>query len=136
MRRITSARAVAALAVLAGTTIVAGCGGADDRVTVPSESVRSSRVMLTEYAIAPAGLVVAQGDVVEVENAGDLAHNLVIERGPDPNEDTEDLAATPTFTGGESRKLKIDVPPGDYALACTVGAHRELGMVGTITVIG
>lgn len=133
MRLLASARAGVFLGLLAGA-VVAGCGGEEEGAEAPSGPVRSNQVTLTEYAIDPAGLVVSQGDVVEVENAGDIAHNLTIETGPDPNRDTEDLAATPTFEGGATEQLEVDVPPGDYALVCTVGAHRELGMIGTITV--
>lgn len=57
-----------------------------------------------------------------------------IERGPDPDQRTDELAATSTFGGGASDTLDVDVEPGRYALVCTVGNHRELGMVGTITI--
>lgn len=61
------------------------------------------------------------------------ANGLTIERGPDPDQRTDELAATSTFGGGASDTLDV-VEPGRYAMVCTVGNHRELGMVGTITI--
>jgi uncharacterized cupredoxin-like copper-binding protein len=30
--------------------------------------------------------------------------------------------------------LALDLPPGRYAMVCTVPGHRELGMTGTLEV--
>lgn len=40
---------------------------------------------------------------------------------------------------GETEILQIDIPedaqPGDYEYYCSVGNHREMGMVGTLTIV-
>ena len=43
-------------------------------------------------------------------------------------------AGTSSFLPGRSKHLKVDLAPGRYVMACTVPGHRELGMVGFITV--
>lgn len=48
--------------------------------------------------------------------------------------DADDLAATETFVAGDTKSVRLELPPGRYVTVCTVGNHRELGMVGTVTV--
>lgn len=136
---------VAALALLVG----AGCGDdsgqggeptmTEPATTAPAETVPPAegaavRAEMREFAFEPANLTVRRGGTLEVENVGSVPHNLTIERGPDAGADTDDLAATSTFGAGRSEELGVDLPPGTYALVCTVPGHREAGMVGTITV--
>jgi plastocyanin len=142
------------LAVLLVALVVAlgtGCGGDDGgggttsatttdttpaTTTEPADSAgaETTSVSMDEYSFDPEDVVVKQGDSIDVENAGAIAHNLTIEQGPDPKKKTKKLAGTPTFTANETEKLKIDLEPGKYAMACTVSGHRELGMTGTVTV--
>lgn len=113
-----------ALAAATGT----GCGGDE------SGPVAGTRVSMDEYSFDPKDLVVRRGEEITVSNAGAIAHNLKIEKGPDPLKKSTELAGTPTFLPKETRKLKVDLPPGRYAMVCTVSGHRGLGMTGSITV--
>lgn len=88
---------------------------------------------LDDYSITPKDLVVRRGTTITATNEGELAHNLTVERGSDSDTDADDLARTETFTGG-SKSVRLDLPPGRYVTVCTVGDHRELGMVGTVTI--
>lgn len=127
--------------------VLAGCGGDDDAppstappgqtggpATTSTAPADASTVQLDEFAFAPSELTVEQGAVLRAENVGAAGHNLTIEEGSSPGAPGEELAATPTFAGGEQRELRVDVPPGRYTLVCTVPGHREAGMVGAITV--
>ena len=58
--------------------------------------------------------------MIHVTNEGEIAHNLKIERGPDPSKETDELAGTDSFLPGDSENLKVDLPPGRYAMVCTV----------------
>jgi plastocyanin len=128
MRRLLSL--VCACAALAGT----GCGdddGASDGARVAGAAVT---VVMTDYAYDPQDVAVERGGVIAVTNEGGIAHNLTIEKGPDQRRDTEDLAGTSSFLKGKTEILDVDLPPGRYAMVCTVPGHRELGMVGTLRV--
>lgn len=89
---------------------------------------------MSEYEFSPSDPSVERGTALTVTNEGRIAHNLTIERGPDPTQRSERLAGTSTFGQRQSEKLRVDLKPGRYALVCTVPGHRQLGMVGTITV--
>jgi plastocyanin len=91
-------------------------------------------VALDEFTIEPKDLTVSRGATLDVKNDGAVAHNLTIEKGPDPTEKSQKLAGTSTFLGGKSEKLDVKLAPGKYAMVCTVSGHRDAGMVGTITV--
>ena len=84
---------------------------------------------MTEYEFDPATRPCAAARELTVRNEGEIAHNLTVERGPDPRGDG--AGGTDSFLGGKSEKLKVDLAPGRYAMVCTVPGHRELGMVGT-----
>lgn len=135
------ARRVRSGTVLASTSALlalaaAGCGGDDEDAGAPPQDggARAAPVELREFAIDPARLELKRGAPVDVRNSGAIPHNLTIERGPEATQPSERLAGTSTFSGGESERLRVDLRPGRYALVCTVGDHRERGMVGSLTV--
>jgi plastocyanin len=127
--------------VTAAVGIVAGCGGDDDETTTPATTPTETEaagggqtVEMTEYEFVPNDLTVKQGDAITADNTGTTTHNLTIEQGPDPEQASEEIAATPDVNAGDSGEITVDTDPGEYALVCTISNHRELGMVGTINV--
>ncbi len=128
------------IAVLSVSALVAlaaaGCGGDDDEAGAPTEpdGARETTVELSEFAIEPARLELKREATLDVRNSGAIPHNLTIERGPEAAQPSERLAGTSTFGGGEAERLRVSLRPGRYALVCTVGDHRERGMVGSLTV--
>lgn len=130
-------------ALLLVTADLTACGGGDDAgEDAPSgaegadqqQTAGTPVVEFDEFSLAPSDVTVDRGATITAENVGTIGHNLTIERSPDVSSPSEELAATSTFTGGESDEVKVDLPPGEYGLVCTVGNHRELGMVGMLTV--
>jgi plastocyanin len=111
--------------------VVAGCGG--DSGGSPSTPTDLT-VKMIDYEFEPRDVTVAPGSTIRVTNEGEIAHNLKIERGPDPKDETQELAGTDSFLPGDSETLKVDLPRGRYAMACTVPGHRELGMTGKLRV--
>jgi plastocyanin len=126
---------------------LAGCGGDDDdndsaattdtttttQATTGQETTAggggtTSTVKMDEYEFDPSSATVTKGETLTVENDGNIAHNLTIEKND------EKVEGTSTFLGGKSEKLKIDAAPGKYVMECTVPGHADLGMKGTITV--
>jgi nitrite reductase (NO-forming) len=141
-----SFRVIALLAISLVVVLTTGCGGDDGGGTTTSatttgttstgttEAAAGASVTMDEYSFDPGDVTVKQGGTIEVKNDGAIAHNLTIEQGPDPKTKSKKLAGTPTFTPGKTEKLKVDLKPGKYAMACTVAGHRQLGMTGTVTV--
>jgi plastocyanin len=109
------------------------CGGDDEEPEPRAVTVNPGstlRVTAKEYSFDP-GRVVVRGAgplTIRLRNAGELAHNLELERGD------EDVGGTPTFPGGETRSGRVNLEHGRYEMVCTVGDHAELGMTGTLEV--
>jgi plastocyanin len=131
-------RILTVVLVMLAVALGAGCGGDDDdneaattnTTTQPAESGGggAKTVSMKEYEFDPSDVTVKKGDTVTVENKGNIAHNLTVERG------SKKVAGTSTFLGGKSEKLTVDVTPGKYQMVCTVPGHEQLGMKGTFTV--
>ena len=117
------------IAVVCVVLALGGCGD-DDASTGPT----ALTVKMTDYEFEPDDVTVAKGDAIKVTNDGGIAHNLTIEKGPDPKDETDELAGTSSFLKGKSARLEVNLPPGRYAMVCTVPGHRELGMVGRLRV--
>ncbi len=125
MRRLAAPLAVVAL--------LAGCGGDDDDEpgrTVTVAAGATVDVTAREYSFDPETIVVEGGGTltIRLDNAGDLAHNLRIER------DGEDIGGTPTLPGGATQSGRVNLEHGVYEMVCTVGDHAELGMTGELGV--
>lgn len=129
-----------ALLVL-GTTLVAGCGGnGGDRKApeAPAKTIRagaSLKVKADEYSFDPGRVTVTgaakTGAVklkIDLDNRGDLAHNLKVEK------DGKEIGGTPTFQSGETRSGSVELKPGRYTMVCTVGDHAARGMKGELEV--
>jgi plastocyanin len=112
---------------------LAGCGGDDDEEPARSVTVNPNSTLVVtgdEYSFDP-GRVVVKGAgpvTIRLRNAGELAHNLRVER------DGEDIGGTPTFGGGETQAGRVNLEHGRYEMVCTVGDHAELGMRGELEV--
>jgi plastocyanin len=117
------------LACLAAS-LLAGCGDDDS----PAVARAADTVVMTDYEFHPRDVRVRRGQTLTVLNEGGIAHNLKVERGPNPRQETDELAGTSSFLKGDSERLRLDLPPGRYVMVCTVPGHREIGMTGTITV--
>jgi plastocyanin len=120
-------------APLAAVALAAGCGGDDQDEagrTVTVDGGDTVVVTAREYSFDPERVVVEGGGplTIELENAGDLAHNLRLRRGG------QDVGGTPTFPGGRTESGRVRVERGAYQMICTVGDHAELGMTGELEV--
>jgi alcohol dehydrogenase (cytochrome c) len=61
---------------------------------------------------------------VTLHNTGKIQHNFSI----------DDLHISVMVDPGATKEVTINAPAGDYTYYCNVDAHREAGMVGTLTV--
>ena len=72
---------------------------------------------------------VGAGDVtVEFDNPASLSHDVVIE-----DADGNELARTDVITDS-STSTSTQLEPGEFTFYCSVDAHRDAGMEGTLTV--
>lgn len=128
MRRRLALAAVAALLVVGG----AACGSDDDDEvaedepaasdTTGTEATTTVGLEAKDISFTPTELELEAGDaVIEVENTGQLLHNLTI----------EDLDIDQDVAGGESIEVPVSAEAGTYTFVCKYHVDQ---MTGTITV--
>jgi uncharacterized cupredoxin-like copper-binding protein len=124
-------RGTAAIAGLAVTFVVAGCGTA------------AIAVQAMEYRFAPETIRVAAGQPVRLvlTNAGQLEHDLVVERlpakgvrAPGGQHGHGGEVAAHALPGRQAWVELTPTAPGTYDVSCTVPGHKDLGMRGTLIV--
>jgi len=135
---------VAVLAVAASLG-VAACGGDDDDSDTSAATTETTEttaagggggetvgLTATDFKFDPDDPAVKPGEVTfDVTNDGETVHNLEVEGPGEEAELPEDLQP------GDKGSLSVDLSePGTYEFYCPVGNHKELGMVGEVTVQG
>lgn len=95
--------------------------------TEPTGPVKEFTVDGTNFAFNPNKITVNKGDTVKITfKDDDGAHNLVI---PDYNVSTKLISE-----GSQDTIQFIADKAGTFEYFCSVGGHREAGMVGTLVV--
>lgn len=120
--------AIMALAACApgSTANAVGAGGAPS-----STNSRVVEFKETEYTLTPTALTLKPGTYTfRVQNVGQFPHDLHVATSADG---TEVGGSAPILAGGAT-SFTVTLKPGQYTLWCSVGAHRSLGMEGTLTV--
>ncbi len=96
--------------------------------TTPSAGRSAVTISGTEYKFTPENPTVKAGQITfRLRNDGGAPHALEVE-GEGIEKETE------VIQGGETTELRVTLKPGKYTIYCPVGNHRDLGMVGTLTV--
>jgi nitrite reductase (NO-forming) len=86
----------------------------------------SGTVKLSEFAIMPKAMSLAEGGSINVTNSGAMEHNLAI-KGKS--------LATAMLKTGESGKLSLTgLGAGTYTMFCSVPGHEAAGMTATLKV--
>ncbi|MEX2505038.1 MAG: multicopper oxidase domain-containing protein [Egicoccus sp.] len=127
-----AAVALVALVLSAGALVTASRGGGNSAaVAVPAASSDAPAevvVELTEFAITPGDIEIAEGGTLQITNAGAAQHDFSV---------VDADLATPMLNAGESATLDLSsLAPGTYEVLCTVAGHASGGMVGTLTILG
>jgi plastocyanin len=137
---------ISALAVLASVALVA-CGGDDDETTTGAATGGAETTTTggggggggetlqlaadpSQIAYDTDSLSAKAGSVtIDFDNPNDaLPHDVCVEA------EGEDLGCSDTVTGSKSTLDLQDLKPGSYTFYCSVDAHREAGMEGTLKV--
>lgn len=139
--------------VLSAATLVLGlaaCGGSSSSSSssaAPASSTSSSPATSSSggggstltQAADPSGnlkfvnssLTAKAGTVtIKFTNASAVPHNFTLQQGTGGAA----VGATPTFSGGGTKTLSVNLKPGTYTFYCSVDGHRAAGMQGTLTV--
>jgi plastocyanin len=114
----------AAFALSVAAVFIAGSdeGGGTSAGGAPS----SAAVSLTEFAISPNPLTVAEGGTLSVTNDGTIEHNLAVR--------DQDLATADLAAGGSEDLGLSGLAAGSYQVYCTIAGHESSGMVADLTV--
>ena len=108
------------------TSSSAGGGASGGGGTVKFEADPSGQLAYTsDTATAKAGDV-----TIEFDNPASLGHDVVIE-----DADGNEIARTDVITD-DSTSTNATLEAGEYTFFCSVDAHRDAGMEGTLTVSG
>jgi Cupredoxin-like domain len=113
------------VAAVLATALVA-CAGCGEPAAVAVHAT-PLRLTLSDYRIDPQAVRVPAGRVaIVVRNAGTMVHRLRILSGD------RTLATAPPLRPGQSARLVVALPRGDYADDCGIAQHDTLGEHGTI----
>jgi phosphohistidine phosphatase SixA/plastocyanin len=100
--------------------------------TTQRQGASSVNVLLSEWKLELSQLTVPTGEVeFTVTNRGTMQHAFEVE-GQGLEKDIEPLNVGATST------LRLTLPPGTYSVYCPIdnGAHKKMGMIGHIDVLG
>ena len=110
--------------VLAFTAVVMAAG--DDSGAGSVSTAAPTHVSLSEFAIAPDAITVAEGGALHVTNDGATAHNLTIV--------DQDIATADLPAGGSEELDVSSLAVGTYDILCLIPGHADSGMTGTLEV--
>lgn len=123
-----SAAAVVAVLALIFAMVALVIGGDDDGEVTTSTGSAAVAVELSEFAIEPAVVQVAEGGSLTVTNAGSVTHDLTVRDA--------DLT-TGTIDAGETAELDLSsLAAGEYEVFCSIPGHAESGMTAALTIGG
>jgi uncharacterized cupredoxin-like copper-binding protein len=137
----TVAAALTALAVVASA-----CGGARPSDTTEVPTLYAD---MSDFKIAIDHPSIAAGHVViGIRNRASMVHELKViktDLAPDQlpidgatakvrEDGIQKVGGLENISGGASRKLVLDLGPGNYVLICNIAGHYQLGMRTTLEV--
>jgi uncharacterized cupredoxin-like copper-binding protein len=106
----------------------AACGSSDSSTTPSASGGQTVDVTATDFHFGPPALTAEAGTTTfKLTNNGQTSHALTIEGNG--IEETSD-----TISPGDSTELTVDLAEGEYEIYCPVDGHKDMGMVGTLTV--
>ena len=105
---------------------VVAATGSKDSGSAESGPAAPVSVALSEFAIAPAAIVVPLGGKIAITNNGAVDHNVAV---LDSAIKSSDLPA-----GGTETLDLSSLEPGEYELFCAIAGHKDSGMVATLTI--
>ncbi|HVT76756.1 MAG TPA: multicopper oxidase domain-containing protein, partial [Acidimicrobiales bacterium] len=115
------------VALVAGYAAIRHTSGRAAAASSPTSSKSlpaTAKVKLSEFALTPNTVTVAEGATLTVTNGGTVEHNLAIKG---------QTAATAMLKPGESAKLSLaGLASGMYTMICAVPGHEAAGMTAML----
>lgn len=113
-------------------------GGCGEPAAVDVEGA-TLELVLDDYRITPQNVRVRPGDLplrIVAHNEGRLTHNVKVQSLTETDSEGTAIAHGGTETGrpGETKTASVELKPGTYRLACTLGNHDNLGQYGELIV--
>lgn len=125
------AATITAAVVTAGEKEKGQAGGAPSRpagTAAPSSALQLTADPTGQLAYDKKHAALNAGRfAIRFVNKSSVPHNVTIAKG------AKVVASTKTIQG-DTTTSTANLPPGDYAFFCSVDAHRQAGMQGTLTV--
>lgn len=120
MKRAVLFSAVAVVLML----VAAGCGGGGT-----AGSGNNVTITASDYKFTPADITVKVGQpvTIDLQNKGSVEHDWAAD-------DLSAKMAAPVKPGQDEKLTFTPSKAGTFEFHCTVPGHKELGMVGKITV--
>ena len=128
-------RAAAPVVALAAVVALAGCGEKRHSSSGASgggggsAAASSATISETEFKLNPSAPSVAPGGTITVKNDGNITHAFEIVT---PSGGTKIKPLAP----GKSATIKAPSKAGSYAIYCPIDHHKQMGMMGKLTVGG
>jgi uncharacterized cupredoxin-like copper-binding protein len=124
----------AALLLATSLLLLAGCGGGGSDsggidlgdTDTGTSSGADYEVFASEYAFAPPFLAIEKPGTYtfSIRNDGNEPHNFTI----------KGVGGTENAAPGETKTVELTLKAGNYEIVCTVDAHEQQGMFGTLNV--
>jgi uncharacterized cupredoxin-like copper-binding protein len=138
-------RTLALALVVAALGAAVACSGGEQEAAAPADAQRRTVLVGDSMSYDPAALTVQAGKPVllTVRNTGNTDHDLVFQALPARDVTTTGQSAhnhgAGTIAGHPKLKSEVTVgftptTPGEYVFFCTLPGHRQLGMIGALTV--
>jgi plastocyanin len=116
------------VAITLTSAVLTGSGPAAGAAAGPSTSASLTAPASGAPAYDSKRVALRAGtDTIHFTNSSPTPHNVTVEGGGKP------IAASKTITNGATT-LSVKLTPGAYVFFCSVDAHRQAGMEGTLTV--
>ena len=152
--------AVFPVAILAGGLLTLGCGGDSGSTTVTETTgagggggaSKPLAIDMGDFFYRPKNATTSAGSVtMTAKNIGKVVHELVLARTnaapgdlptlPDGSVDEAKLEQQDRAPGeigetapGQTGKLTVDLPAGNYVMYCNIPGHYAAGMYGSLTI--
>ncbi len=97
---------------------------------VSASTAQATDVVASDFKFEPRTFTMSAGSAgFSIRNDGVVEHDFVI-----LDAQRQRLAGTEPLAPGTSGVFETTLPPGTYAITCTLPGHREVGMTAELTV--
>lgn len=100
-------------------------GNSANELTDVAPGTQSAEIIAQEYSFSPSRIEAKAGPAsITVENRGQIVHDFTVDA----------LGIHFNVAAGQTVTKAYKLEPGQYEFYCSVAGHKQLGMVGTLSV--